>query len=259
MIWLFALLTLVVLVVIVLAALPLQIPREPDREGWQDAEASLAYDKTSRWLIFAIERRIILKRLSRFQLKGRLLDIGCGPGYLAAGISRSFPNLRVTGLDISPDMVSIARGNWGALVVGDLDFIQADAAALPFPDNSVDFVVSSLSLHHWNDPVAVLREIHRVLVRGGSMLVFDPRRDSPRIVMWSFAIGQALFAPHAIRITNGAVGSLWASYTAAELKEMLSAASFEKMKVHSGLAWVIGEVTKPDQDDVRSVSESRPT
>ena len=67
-----------------------------------------------------------------------------------------------------------------------LRFQVADVAALPFADNSVDLVVSTLSLHHWDDPAAGLNEIVRVLGPGGQAWIYDFRtaltatqRDSP--------------------------------------------------------------------------------
>src|SRR5512136_2043399 len=78
---------------------PIRIPREPEREGYQDEEASLAYDRTSRWPIFALERHIVLSALRAPRIQGTLLDIGCGPGFLAAKIDRRHPGLEVVGLD----------------------------------------------------------------------------------------------------------------------------------------------------------------
>ena len=60
------------------------------------------------------------------------------------------------------------------------DFRTADAAALPFPDASLDLVVSTLSLHHWDDPVPIFNEVARVLRPGGAFLLFDLRRDRAR-------------------------------------------------------------------------------
>jgi SAM-dependent methyltransferase len=62
-----------------------------------------------------------------------------------------------------------------------VDFRVADAAALPLADASVDVAVSILSLHHWRDVPAILRELHRVVRPGGRVLIDDPRFSySPR-------------------------------------------------------------------------------
>ena len=107
-----AVLAVVLVVIIVVGSRPMKIPREPGREGIEDAAAVQAYDHVSRWPIFTIERRIILKALAQYKPQGILVDIGCGPGYLAAQISRRFPGLRVIGVDISNQMLMIAKHNW---------------------------------------------------------------------------------------------------------------------------------------------------
>jgi ubiquinone/menaquinone biosynthesis C-methylase UbiE len=228
----------VVLAIIVLGSLPMKIRRQPEREGIQDAAAARAYDRVSHWPLFSIERRIILKALTQHRPQGILVDIGCGPGYLAAGISRRFPDLMVTGLDISDEMVRLAKRNWSSSYPG-VEFLMGDAQRLPFPDNAVDFIVSSLSLHHWVDSRVAFREVHRVLKPGGQFLVFDLRRDAPRFFYYALKLGQALLAPRAIRRTNGAVGSFWSSYTPAEFKEVLIAAPWQELQIQSGLGWVL--------------------
>jgi ubiquinone/menaquinone biosynthesis C-methylase UbiE len=228
----------VVLLVIVLGSVPMEIRRQPEREGIQDAAAARAYDRVSRWPLFAIERRIILKALTQHRPQGVLVDIGCGPGYLAAAISRRFPGLTVTGLDISDEMVRLAKRNWSSSYPG-VEFLMGDAQQLPFADNSVDFVVSSLSLHHWVEPRVAFREVHRVLKPGGQFLIFDLRRNAPGFFYYALKLGQALLAPRDIRRTNGAVGSFWSSYTPAEFKEILVAAPWREMQLQSGLGWLL--------------------
>jgi len=222
----------------------IRIPREPEREGYQDEEASLAYDRTSRWPVFALERYIVLSARGTHRIQGTLLDVGCGPGFLAAKIGHRYPSLEVLGLDVNRYMISLAsarlsrsRRRYG-LVLG-------DASSLPFSANSVDIVVSSLSLHHWNDPSAAFREVYRILAPGGRLFIFDIRRDVPHFVYYAFTWGQALFSPRAIRRTNGAVGSLWSGYTAEELERLLAAQQFAGVAVRRGLAWLVVKAGKP--------------
>ncbi|OGO38932.1 MAG: hypothetical protein A2147_11045 [Chloroflexi bacterium RBG_16_57_8] len=244
MTWIWILLTLTLLAAAYLLTRPLRISRDPDREGIQDDDASVAYDRVSRWPVFTFGRYLVLRPLAGFQPQGLLLDVGCGPGHLTAAISRKFRGLNTIGLDISPKMASIARNNWPRPAYDNLDFIIGDIKALPMPDDSADIIVSSLSLHHWVEPEKAIAEMHRVLKPGGRLLIFDLRRDSPRSIYYVFAVGQALFTPEAIRRTNGAVGSFWASYTAAELKAMLSATPFEKTAVRARPGWLLGEAMK---------------
>lgn len=241
MVWVVAVSICVMAAAIIIAVgiRPMKIPREPDREGIQDEDAVQAYDRVSRWPIFTRERRIVLNALTKHQPEDLLVDVGCGPGYLVARISRRFPHLRVIGVDISREMIMTAKHNWSPASHQNLEFMLGDAQQLPFSDNAVAFVVSSLSLHHWTDSAMAISEIYRVLRPGGQFLLFDVRRNAPRLFYWGLKLGQALLAPAAIRRTNGAVGSFWASYTPSELKATLSAIPLEELKVECGFGWVL--------------------
>ncbi len=104
-----------------------------------------------------------------------LIDVGSGPGSLSIGIARRRPALRVVGVDLSGTMVRIARKNAGELP--NLEFLQENAAQLSVEDGSADMIVSSESMHHWREPVAVLDEFHRVLRPGGRVWIVDGRDD----------------------------------------------------------------------------------
>jgi len=104
----------------------------------------------------------------------QILDIGSGPGDLVIEIARRLPDARLIGVDLAPAMIDIARGSARAAGLQTrISFELADAARLPVDDGSIDVVVSSLSLHHWDQPPAVFAEVHRVLRPGGFSLVYD--------------------------------------------------------------------------------------
>jgi ubiquinone/menaquinone biosynthesis C-methylase UbiE len=104
--------------------------------------------------------------------QGTVLDVGCGPGTLALELARRAPGLTVIGVDISPDMVAVARAA-AAQKGQDVRFEVADGAALPFPDGAIDLVVSTLSMHHWERKAAVLAELARVVRPGGAIRIYD--------------------------------------------------------------------------------------
>ena len=95
----------------------------------------------------------------------RVLDAGCGTGYLAAGLRRARPDVVVVGSDLSAGMVGAAReaGAW--------PLVQADATRLPFTDGSFDLVVCRGVLHHLPDVPAALAEWRRVLAPDGAVVV----------------------------------------------------------------------------------------
>lgn len=103
--------------------------------------------------------------------KATILDLGCGPGDLALELAHRLRDARVVGLDLSPSMMQLASRH--ATTDGRLRFIVGKAEALPMADESVDLVVSTLSLHHFAAPGAAFAEISRVLRPGGVALIYD--------------------------------------------------------------------------------------
>jgi SAM-dependent methyltransferase len=106
--------------------------------------------------------------------RGKLLEIGSGPGRLAVRLAREAPGMTLTGVDISDAMVErAARRAAGAGLSERVRFKVGDVAAMPLPDGEFDGVVSTLSLHHWPEPTHGLAEIHRVLKPGGEARIYD--------------------------------------------------------------------------------------
>jgi len=116
--------------------------------------------------------------------QGRILDVGTGPGYLPIEIARSAPRVEVVGIDVSSDMVRIARRNAErAGLSSRVRFMVEDANRMPFENSYFDLIVSTGSLHHWREPLRVMNEIHRVLRDGGQAWIYDLQRDAPEDVV----------------------------------------------------------------------------
>ena len=81
--------------------------------------------------------------------KGKLLEIGPGPGYISIEIARLLPEMEIIGLDLSDTMIEIAEQNAKEHGVSErIEFRKGDASKMPFQDCLFDFVVSNGSLHH---------------------------------------------------------------------------------------------------------------
>ncbi|HYI58453.1 MAG TPA: class I SAM-dependent methyltransferase [Microlunatus sp.] len=128
------------------------------------------------WFVSGVLMRGTYRRIAAGLTAGvrdgeRVLDIGTGPGRLVAEIARRRPGLEVVGIDPSPDMLRRARSRTSRLA--NARAVLASAEDLPFEDESVDAVVSSLSSHHWADSADALAEQARVLRPGGRLWVLD--------------------------------------------------------------------------------------
>ena len=116
----------------------------------------------------------------------RILDLGCGTATLLMMLKRAEPAGEVIGLDADEKVLAIARRK---IQAADLD-IQLDhgmAYQLPYADNSLDHVVSSLVLHHLalENKQRAFREVHRVLRPGGEFHIADfgrPRHLWARLI-----------------------------------------------------------------------------
>ena len=122
--------------------------------------------------------------LASLQLdEGKVLDVGAGPGVLARDIARSFPRLQVYGVDLSTDMIQLARERTRQEQLNErVQFDIGDVRQLPYPDHSFDVVVSTISMHHWHELEQPLRELYRVLRPGGRLWIYDARFITPELV-----------------------------------------------------------------------------
>ena len=96
----------------------------------------------------------------------RVLDVATGTGEVALGLARA--GAWVTGVDLAPEMIAVAREK--ARGAPDIEFLVADALALPFADASFDVVVCAASLFFMPDMHAALTEWRRVLKPGGRVV-----------------------------------------------------------------------------------------
>jgi ubiquinone/menaquinone biosynthesis C-methylase UbiE len=103
--------------------------------------------------------------------KGAVVDLGAGPGYLAIEIAKMGPALKVYVIDLSKEMVKIARRHGHGIT--NVHFEVGNAAELPFENESIDFIVSTGSLHHWKKPAKVFDECYRILKSGKEAWIYD--------------------------------------------------------------------------------------
>ncbi|MBI2050309.1 MAG: class I SAM-dependent methyltransferase [Parcubacteria group bacterium] len=131
---------------------------------------------TQRQFILFREFELIAEIAKKHGVK-TALEIGCGRGTMALYLNRYF-GVRVAATDISEDAVALAKENF-ALHNGEGDILRADAARLPFADDSFDMTMSVGLLEHVPDYMSLLREQYRVLKKGGVLVSINiPKKAS---------------------------------------------------------------------------------
>ncbi len=109
----------------------------------------------------------------------KVLEIGPGPAWITIIMAQENSTLKITGLEISEDMIRVANKNIEAEGVKDqIEFIQGSAEDMhQFDVNSFDVIITHDSLHHWDEPEKIFNEIARVLKPNGIFCIGDGRRD----------------------------------------------------------------------------------
>ena len=157
----------------------------------------------------------------------RVLDVACGTGVVTRLAAQQVgANGRVAGLDANPGMVAVARS---ATQPGlPVEWHEANATAMPFSDASFDVVLCQMGLQFMPDKAAALREMRRVLARGGRLGLNMPG-PTPRI----FTIMEEAIERHVDAKAAGFVNQVFSLNNMAEIQGLLSTAGFRDISVRS--------------------------
>ena len=150
------------------------------------SDISRKYDAFARWYdwVEGIPDLLGVRRLRRRVLRrtrGKVLEVAVGTGKNLPYYPRG---CRIIALDLSREMLSVARKRAEKLSM-DVSLLLADAETLPFPPNSFDAVVSSLSTCTFPNPVSALREMARVCKPAGRIFLLEHgRSDRNWLARW---------------------------------------------------------------------------
>jgi ubiquinone/menaquinone biosynthesis C-methylase UbiE len=157
----------------------------------------------------------------------RVLDVACGPGVVARLAARRAGAGRVTGLDVNPGMVEVARSLPSELPIS---WQQGSAVQMPFPGEAFDVVLCQQGLQFFGDRAAGLNEMRRVLVPDGRVVlaVWGPIERSPGFAALAAALERNVSAAAA-----AAARSPFSLWDAGELRDLIEGAGFRNVVVHS--------------------------
>ena len=100
-----------------------------------------------------------------------VLDVATGTGIMARDLAPHVAH--VTGIDVTPEMLDQARSQASDRAIANATFDLGDAAALPYPDDHFDLVISRIAVHHFADPTVELGEMRRVCKPEGRVCIVD--------------------------------------------------------------------------------------
>ena len=119
-------------------------------------------------------------QMGRLAQGERVLDLGSGAGTDSLIAAQMVGEQgKVTGIDMTPQMLAKARAAAAELGAANVEFVEAEAEQLPFPDESFDVVISNGVIDLIPDKDAVFAELRRVLVPGGRMQIADVTIQNP--------------------------------------------------------------------------------
>ena len=182
-----------------------------------------------RFFVPAIGRPVAedLIQAAALQTGERVLDVGCGTGVVTRlAAAKVGPGGTVAGLDVNPGMLAVARSVTPSDMA--IEWHEADARAIPLPDESFDVVLCQMSLQFIPDRVQGLREMRRVLAPGGRLVLNVPGPAAPVFETLARAMGEHV-APQA----EGFVRAVFALDDDGELESLLTEAGFRDVHVRA--------------------------
>lgn len=124
----------------------------------------------------------VLERM-RLAATDNVLDVGCGAGWLSRRLAKRVPEGRVVGMDISDEMIRVARR--GSLDYENILYVTGEVGEIPWEANFFTHTISVESAYYWPEPAAGMKEIFRVLQPGGvAWMLINYYRDNPHCHQW---------------------------------------------------------------------------
>lgn len=199
------------------------------RQHFGRAYGGSAPENYERYFVPAIGAPVAddLIKVAALRQDERVLDVACGTGVVARLASQAVGAAGVvSGLDVNPGMLSVARATTSPAMA--IEWHEASAQAMPFPDESFNAVLCQMGLQFMPDKEAVLREMHRVMVPNGRLILNIPGPIPPAFNILAEALARNI-GPEAA----GFVNQVFSLHGTAEVQSLLDGASFRDVSVEA--------------------------
>ncbi len=200
----------------------------------EDQELAEYYNRMARKYMAFPCRRVLKRIVAKGIHKGRAIDVGTGPGIFPIFMAKAIPEIRFKGIDLSPVMVHLAKGNARDEGIADsIEFEVGSAYSLPAEDHSLDLVLCINTLHHLESPVDFFNEVARSLKEGGAFVIVDFHRDASTVFIEFFDLLWKVFFGRHPKAKKGFIESVQSSYTIKECREFLERSRLKNWKLYT--------------------------
>jgi 2-polyprenyl-3-methyl-5-hydroxy-6-metoxy-1,4-benzoquinol methylase len=205
----------------------IEINHEEVFEGLEAARkyAEEAQKSTMRYQAF-------LERLKSLGIKGRYLDVGAGSGVVSGTIAQNYPDVQITALEVSADMVSVGKDYLKGKGLEDrIDFVVGDAADKELVQSlgTFDLIYSTYTLHHWENPREVIDNLTANLTENGTLFIHDLRR-----VWWLYWVPRK----------SGFFKSIRGAYIREEVDEILKGLNPECYQIKNEMPFLLSVIIR---------------
>lgn len=168
-----------------------------------------------------------LVRFAALRTGERVLDVACGTGVVARlAAEKVGRNGTVTGLDVNPGMLAVARATTPSDMA--IEWHESPAEDMPLPDEEFDVVLCQMGLQFMTDKLLALKEMRRVLVPGGRLLLNLPGPTGE-----TFAVLAKELARNISRRAAGFVNHVFSLHDVAEIQQLMSKAGFGAIAIQA--------------------------
>ncbi len=210
-----------------------------------DRELAEYYNLMARRYMKIPCQRVLKRVIAQGIRRGKILDVGTGPGIFPIFLCKALPEFRIKGIDLSPIMVEIARRN--AMEEGleeRIEFEVGSAYCLPCENRSVDLLLCINTLHHLDQPIEFFNEVERVLKEDGGFVIVDFHRDTHPLVLGFFNLLWRLFFRGHPKAKDGFMESVQSSYTRQECMDLLRKSNLKRWRITTRTVEIWIESTK---------------